>query len=405
MERVARTREPQKLNYVKNPAPGSLLTVAAGGRAEAEFDFINDSPDVAAFELAVSGLPADWTAGVGAGSGTMAAASGGGALHLFLTPPMTASVGEYDFSVRILSGGDAIAAATALILRVEPPDEAAVAAALQAASTPPPLPVEPTTGGAVVFAPEPAPMIPDVAGPEPAAVVKPKPVARRRVPEPPVFEEAPVAAEAPPPVFEAAPPIAKAAPPVVKAAPPVVEAAPPVVEEVVSVRPEPPAPPVVPPPSAPVFIAPPPVPRMPSSAPEPPTPLPPPPAPSRPLAAAPVLESPTPAARPVPRPRPAAPPPPPEEEPVVVVDYQPTPARALLEEDDEEAPAEQEPSVVDLADGGAVALKPGETRLLRFTFTNDQARETTYVLDEDRSLPDDWVTLVQDQVNLTSDAV
>ena len=139
------------------------------------------------------------------------------------------------------------------------------------------------------------------------------------------------------------------------------------------------------------------------SPPPPPPPPPPVPIPSRPIAPSPVAEAPAPAVRPIPRPRPAEPPPvfEPEEDPIVVVDYQPTPSRALAAEEDEETPAEQEPSVVDLADGGAVALKPGETRLLRFTFTNDQTRETTYVLDEDRSLPDDWITLVQDQVNLT----
>ena len=392
MERVARTREPQKLNYAQNPAAGSLLAAPAGGRAEAEFDFINDSPDVAAFELAVSGLPADWTTGVGPDSGTMAAASGGGALRLILTPPLTASVGEYDFSVRILSGGDPIAPATVLILRVEPPDEAALAAALQAASDPPPLPAEPVTGGAVVFAPEPAPIAADVAAPEPVVAVKPKPAPRRRVPDPPVVEEAaPILESPPPPIIDAPPPIVEEAAPVLPEPPP--PAVPPPPAPVVVPPPPPPVVVAPPPPPPPVFAAPPPVPRMPD-----PTP---PPAPSRPLAAAPVVEAPAPVARPVPRPRPAAPPPPPEEEPVVVVDYQPTPTRLPADQEDEDAPPEQEPSVVDLADGGAVALKPGETRLLRFTFTNDQSRETTYVLDEDRSLPDDWITLVQDQVNLT----
>ena len=80
------------------------------------------------------------------------------------------------------------------------------------------------------------------------------------------------------------------------------------------------------------------------------------------------------------------------------MEHQAAPSRALPVE--EETPPEVEAALVDLADGGAVALRPGETRLLRFTFTNETPRETTYVLDEDQSLPGDWITLVQDQVNL-----
>ena len=336
MARVARTRGPEKLSFVRNPALGSLLAAPAGGRAEAEFDFINDSPEVAAFELAVDGLSPDWLGGVGPQSGAMAAASGGGTLRLLVAPPLTASVGQYDFSVRILCGGDAIAPATPLVLQVEP---AAEASPLAATPTAPPLPPEPVTGAAMVFAPEPVP--------EPFAPAAEAGQAER----PPAPRRRPVVSKTPP-----------AEAPTVEA--PATEAP---AAEGRAIEP--------PPQPDPVFIAPPPV----SAA--PPTPR------------ANVVP---PAPAPVPRPRPAAPPP---EEEAVLVEHQAAPARALPAEE-EEAPPEVEAALVDLADGGAVALRPGETRLLRFTFTNEAARETTYVLDEDQSLPGDWLTLVQDQVNL-----
>ena len=350
MVRVARTREPQKLSFVRNPAGGSILAAAAGGQAEAELDFTNDSPDVAAFELAVDGLPAGWLGGVGSAFGTMAAASGGGALRLSLTPPLDAPVGEYDFTVQILSGGDAIAPATKLILRVEPPDEAALLVADPAVPIlPPPLP-EPVA--------EIAPT------PEPAT---PKPVTRRRTP-----------------VVAALIPIAEAAP---VPDPPIVTPTP------VARVPEP----------EPVVFAP-----EPKPAPRPeqvlpkPRPVAPPPTPEpEPVALVPEVVPATPvvrAAQALPKPRPAAPP---EPEPVLV-DYKPSFTPYVPPEEEEETSArEEEPSVLDLPDGGAVALKPGETKLLRFAFTNETPREVTYVLDEDRSLPDSWITLVQDQVNLT----
>jgi len=273
---------------MQNPAPGSVLAAPAGGRAEAEFDFVNDSPEVAAFELAVEGLPLEWLVGVGPSSGVMAAASGGACLRLILTPPVATSVGQYEFSVRILSGGDAIAPPTTLVLRVEPPAEPVEQMPLLSAtpSVTPLLPPEPATGAPVVFAPA--------------------------------------------PVLEA---------PTPRSRPPIIQAA------------------------------------LPQAPPEAPTPQP------RPA--------------PVPRPRLDTPP---EEEPVLV-EHQA--ALTLSPTTAEEEPPEEEAALVDLPDGGAVALRPGETKLLRFTFINETARETTYVLDEDQSLPSDWIMLVQDQVNLT----
>ncbi len=370
MVRVARTREPQKLSFVRNPAGGSILAASAGGQAEAEFDFMNDSPDVAAFELAVDSLPADWLGGVGSAFGTMAAASGGGALRLSLTPPLDAPVGEYDFSVRILSGGDAIAPATKLILRVEPPDEAALLAAAPAAPVlPPPLP-------------------------EPDAEIAPTPVSEPTIPKPATRRRTPIA-ETPAPVVEA--PAAEVAPiPEPAPAPQQVVLPPPVVtpkpvarvSEPVVFAPEPtPAPrpeQVLP---KPRLVAPPPTPE--------PEPV------AFALEPAPT-STPTPTlvrpAQALPKPRPVAPP---ESEPVLV-DYKPSFApQATPEEEDETQARDEEPSVLDLPDGGALALKPGETKLLRFAFTNETPREVTYVLDEDHSLPDSWITLVQDQVNLT----
>ena len=335
MVRVARTKGPEKLSFMRNPAPGSVLAAPAGGRAEAEFDFINDSPEVAAFELAVEGLSPDWLAGVGPQAGAMAAASGGGSLRLTLAPPLTASVGQYDFSVRILCGGDAIAPAATLVLQVEPASEDSLLAI--APSTPMTLPTEPATGAPVVFAPEPVPMTDPPAGE--SSRVERTPTPRRRPPpvQTPLVEPSPVE---PSPIEQSpAEPSPNGRLPVGQTAPD----------------------------PSPIFTLPPPV----------------------------RSEAPPATPTPVPRPRPAALPP--EEEPVLV-EHQAAPSRALLME--EETPPEVEAALVDLADGGAVALRPGETRLLRFTFTNETSRETTYVLDEDQSLPGEWITLVQDQVNL-----
>ena len=344
---------------MRNPAPGSVLAAPAGGRAEAEFDFINDSPEVAAFELAVEGLSPDWLGGVGPRSGAMAAASGGGSLRLTLAPPLTASVGQYDFSVRILCGGDAIAPAASFVLQVEP--AAADSPLAVAPSTVPTLPPEPATGAPVVFAPEPAPMIDPPTGETSRAERTPAP--RRR----------------PPPVQTLPAELSPTELPPTEPAPiqPPTNGRVPV---------EPPAPD-----PTPVFTVPPPV-RSEAPLPAPMPEQAPPPTPPRP----PVAMTPPATPAPVPRSRPAAPPP--EEEPVLV-EHQAAPSRALPVEE-EETPPEVEAALVDLADGGAVALRPGETRLLRFTFTNETSRETTYVLDEDQSLPGDWITLVQDQVNL-----
>jgi hypothetical protein len=63
-----------------------------------------------------------------------------------------------------------------------------------------------------------------------------------------------------------------------------------------------------------------------------------------------------------------------------------------------------EPSLLDPSDGAALSLRPGETLLLRFSFTNDTRRERVYVIEEDRSLDNRWINIVQDQIHLMPNA-
>src|SRR5579875_2620625 len=125
LARVAKTREPERLSYALNPSPGTVLEAPAGGQAEAEFEFYNDSPEVASFFLEVEGIPLEWTSGAGAAFQAYAAASGGGQLRLTLNPPLMATVGEYDFKVRVISGGMPMASDIPLVLRVDFPPEGA----------------------------------------------------------------------------------------------------------------------------------------------------------------------------------------------------------------------------------------------------------------------------------------
>lgn len=362
MARVARTKGPEKLSFVRNPAPSSILAALAGGQAVAEFDFTNDSPEVAAFELAVDGLSPDWLRGVGASSGAMAGADGGsGSLRLALTPPLAARVGEYDFSVRILLGGDAYAPPIALVLRVEPADESAIPVEVPPVTSPPPqVPVS----ALVVASPPEVSQAPAPEKPPPAV----KPTPRRR----------PAAVETTPPVAETSVTLVETPAPLVETLPAIRPIPNPVLAERAA------APPKTPDPEPePVFSAPP---RM--SVPQP-------------MPTQPRPNSPEPTITPVqpaPRPRPA-PPPMPEPEAVLVEYEAPSSGSPTVEEEGPDP--EEEPAVVDLPDGSAFALRPGETKLLRFSFTNETSRETTYVLDEDQSLPGEWITLVQDQVNLT----
>lgn len=357
MVRVATTKEPDTRAYALNPKAGTVLTAPAGGQAEAEFDFYNDSPDVAAFYLEAEGLPPGWVSGTGQAFEAYAAASGGGQLRLTLTPSLMAALGEYDFRVRVVSGGMPVGDDVALILRVDPAPEGAVeshAAPAEPEPVAPPPPVE--NNGA------PAPVAPVIAAP--IFVPQPVVVTPDPVPEPP----SPVA-PTPPPAPEPDPEPVTPEPVLLTPTPPVVEPEPVVAKA-------PPAPePSKPPPTAE------------------PTPAP------RPKAV-------TPAPAP-PRPAPA-PPPPVEEEAAILVDYNP-PATAggtaTAPEDEGDEKEITEPFLLDPKDGAIIPLRPGERMLLRFPFRNQGAREQTYILDEDRSLEDGWLTLVQDQVNLTRNGV
>ena len=434
MARVAKTKEPDTLAYALNPKAGTTLTAPAGGQAEAEFDFYNDSPDVAAFYLEVEGLPDDWVAGVGQAFEAYAPSSGGGQLRLTLTPSLMAALGEYDFKVRVLSAGQVVGDDLPLVLRVDPAPEGAVAAYAEPTPEPepvsPPPPIAENNGASAhtapvapepVFVPEPAVIVPDpIPEPEPT----PEPVVPVAETTPPVPEPEPALERVPEPAIQPAPEpvlLTPAPPPVVETKPaPVVETKPvPVVETKAEpiFAPEPVAKPAPKPPpvqKAPVQTAPPPV-----VAPKP-TPTPPPPVQARvtptptPVAPAPPVQQ-TPTPRPTPTPaRPVTPPPPPSrpapapappvEEEAVLVDYNPragTGGTALADDQDDEEKEVTEPFLMDPKDATVIPLRPGERMLLRFPFTNLGTREQTYILDEDRALEDGWLTLVQDQVNLT----
>lgn len=63
-----------------------------------------------------------------------------------------------------------------------------------------------------------------------------------------------------------------------------------------------------------------------------------------------------------------------------------------------------EPSVLDPRDGSVLSLRPGETLLLRFSFTNTASTRRTYVIEEDRSLDPAWINIIQDQIHLDPNA-
>ncbi len=174
-----------------------------------------------------------------------------------------------------------------------------------------------------------------------------------------------------------------------------------------AVSPPPPEP--VPPPeperaatAAPTPVAPQPPPPEPAVVPTPPPPQPAPPAPTpAPYVAPPVTTTPAPsptppAAQPAPTPprsapQPAAPLPPepvPEEPPEPAKTGPPTePFRVYGEE---------------YREGDVLAVKPGDTLLLRFRFENTAQRRRVYVLQNDETLPRGWLELVQDQVSIAA---
>lgn len=400
-----------------------MLAAPAGGQAEAEFDFYNDSPDVASFYLEVEGLGPEWAAGVGTGYEAWAAASGGGQLRLTLTPPLMAAMGEYDFKVVLMSGGAPVNDGTALILRVDPPLEQPAEAYVPPTPAPvevpmSPPPVEAKAAPTIVNTPqiETAPVTETVLETLASKPPRARPTAKPKTVEPtPVAEVAPEPEPVKPIVPQTVVPVAEVMPTPVIVTPqppkpePVVTPPPPEPEPVITPRPTPsvethptPPPPVEtrPAPTPVIDYSPPPVTPTPQPKPAPPQPQP------RPTAQTPpVQQTPTPrpvTPQPVPRPAPEPTPPPPAEEPVLV-DYNPrgtgAAAQTIDYDDDEQEITEQ--FLLDPKDSTLIPLRPGEKMLLRFPFVNDAPRERTYILDEDRALEDGWLTLVQDQVNLT----
>ncbi|MDQ2686572.1 MAG: hypothetical protein M3Y28_01765 [Armatimonadota bacterium] len=432
---MAKTKEADTLAYALNPKAGAILTAPAGGQAEAEFDFLNDSPDVAAFYLEVEGLPDDWVSGVGPSFQVYVAASSGGQLRLTLTPGLMAALGEYDFKVRILSAGLAVGDDLPLVIRVDPAPEGAVESYVEPSPEPEPEPISPPPAENNGAAAQEAPVTPEpVFIPAPTPEPIPEPVSPIAKATPPVLEPEPepvivptpapvLLTPAPPPVLETKPaPVIEAKPEPIFAPEPVVKPAPPPVQEtkpapVVETKPEPifapepvakPAPKPEPVQKTPLQVAPPPVVEpKPTPAPPPPPVTPKPkPVPQTPVQQTPITPKPAPTpARPAPPPpTPSRPAPPPPEEEAVLVDYNPRATSGgtpIAYDDDEEEKEVTEPFLMDPKDGTLIPLRPGERMLLRFPFTNLGSREQTYILDEDRSLEDGWLTLVQDQVNLT----
>ena len=404
MARVAKTREPERLSYALNPVPGTVLEAQAGGQAEAEFEFYNDSPEVASFSLEVEGIPLEWTSGVGTAFQAYAAASGGGQLRLTLNPPLMATVGEYDFKVRVMSGGMPVANDIPLVLRVDYPPEGATEVAPPEPEIVAPIEVPLESEPPQMAASPPTPTIAEVPAIE--APVVTAPIVEPPPPAPPRIRTARAKVEIPPPLAAEPEPSVSIPEPAAQAQPepePIAfvpqPAAVPIAPEPYK-APAPTPPPAVQPkpvPAAPVAQ---PTPRPEQAGPIPPRPVSPPPPPvqqAAPLSPRPVTPPPMPT-RPAPIPEPE---PEPEPEPVLV-DYNvggPGQTTAQDEEDQEQGVAE--PSLLDPADGTVVTLRPGETMLLRFPFVNVGSREQTYILDENRDLADGWLTLVQDQVNLT----
>jgi hypothetical protein len=58
-------------------------------------------------------------------------------------------------------------------------------------------------------------------------------------------------------------------------------------------------------------------------------------------------------------------------------------------------------SILDPPEGALLAVRPGETLLVRFGFTNSTRQDQTYVIDEDRALDPGWITLPRDKINVT----
>ncbi len=391
-----------------SPQPGKVMEVPAGSQGEFAFRCTNDADSPVEYEARVEGLPKSWLAPEAAT--IVLGPFDEREVRYLLTPPDSAELGDYPFNVSILADGAILdpPGSRELFLRVGP--------GIPKPSKPDPKPKEPTkprekpakrvveavaAESAPTPPPPPGPEV-QLAEPDPPAL-EPEPVEVAPVPEPtgpePPPESEPEAPADPEPQTPELEPIEGAAE-----------------EEAHTPAPEPEAPPEPELEKTPIVVdleppEPEPAPEPPQPEPEPPLPEPEPTPIATPVADAEVSEAPEeqggwftegetikpakpskdvvgqPMPKPVSRPK--------------IVTY---------ESDDDEtdqAPAPMADRVVlDPKDGTVISLRPGETGLVCFRFSNiipsgQRPESRTYVLQEDRALPSDWIRLVQDQVNVT----
>jgi outer membrane biosynthesis protein TonB len=108
---------------------------------------------------------------------------------------------------------------------------------------------------------------------------------------------------------------------------------------------------------------------------------------------------------PKPEPKPEEPKPQPTPRPSAAPKPKPKVVEMPTEPEPEEPPPPPTPIadkvVANPPDGAIIYLRPGESAVVSFSFKNDQKGTRTFVLQEDRALHQDWISLVQDQVNIT----
>ncbi len=416
-----------------DPVQGSVLPVRAGDGVEVQFTCENQEQKVVSFSAEIEGLGA-WTAEKTKRLPVPPFESG--KLLVAILPSIEAEEGDYPFSIKLFCDGDPVETdgTKELVLRVSPAPARPVEVPV---ILPPPSIVEP------LAAPEPpkqqeAPRLKQEvkkdrleteskanATPEakPPEAKKPESPATKKEATPPetpkkrklFVDELQIEAPLPPPVEV---PIVAAAPPAVNTPEskpePVREPEPvPQPEPLAEKQPEPepiverepiPEPVIESEPEPVVARAPEPEPDLePVFAPEPEPIFAPEPEP---------VFAPKPEWRPEPEPEPELEPEPepiPEPRPQPKPVSKPEPRVITFEEKPRAEEAEVDPTIdfaantviANPTDGTTLYVKPGETLLVRISISNDQDGVRTYVLQEDRTLPTDWIALVRDQVNIT----
>lgn len=338
------------------------IEVPAGESVELLFTCNNDQMKVVTFELEASGLGA-WALEK---TEHPVAPFDTSNLSFTITPKQTAELGDYPFTVRLLCGGDL----------VEPVGERALTLRVTEGA---PVPVEEPPPPVVAPPSEPI----HVAAIAPPAE-KPKTTVKKTITVAPVESgEAPIGEEPPPPIVEDPQPEPDPEP---EPEPePIPEPEP---------EPEPPAPAPIPEPE-PIFAPEPPKEEVMEPEPEP--------------APTPTFFEPEPEIVYVEEPKPEPKPDPvpvsrPEPKVVKVVDFDQPAARGFgLDEPEEETPLQiqADATIANPPEGTSIYARPGERVLVRFSIKNEQSGVRTYVIQEDRALPIEWIALVQDQVNIT----